>query len=260
MYDNYICCMSGQTWYQEWFDTEYYHTLYFHRDEKEARLFIEKLVDYLKPEPHSRMLDTGCGRGRHSKILASMGFYVTGIDLSPSSIQIAKQSETENLEFFIHDIRQPFRCNYYHYVFNFFTSFGYFKTQREHDDAMSTLAKALLPEGILVIDYLNVHYAENHMIFHETKKIENITYEITRWHDASHFYKKIKVTDSKKNFCKEYTEKVAKFSLGDFNDMLSYQGMQIREVFGNYALEPYHTQHSPRLILIASRRFKDDYS
>jgi hypothetical protein len=31
-------------------------------------------------------------------------------------------------------------------------------------------------------------------------------------------------------------ERVAKFSLGDFNDMLAYQGMQIEEVFGNYQL------------------------
>ena len=36
--------------------------------------------------------------------------------------------------------------------------------------------------------------------------------------------------------------------------MLSYQGLQVQEVFGNYQLEPYDTKNTPRLIIIATRK------
>ena len=66
-------------------------------------------------------------------------------------------------------MRLPFRINYYDYAFNFFTSFGYFNTQREHDNAIRTIAQSLKKKGCLVMDYLNVHYAEDHMI-HQSEK------------------------------------------------------------------------------------------
>ncbi|HEX7844517.1 MAG TPA: class I SAM-dependent methyltransferase, partial [Chitinophagaceae bacterium] len=139
--------MAGQDWYKDWFNSPFYHKLYFERDENEAETFIKQLIEHLSAKPGSRMLDIACGKGRHSKILASMGFEVVGIDISPNSIAVAKQFEKDNLSFFIHDMRLPFWSNYYHYAFNFFTSFGYFKTRREHDDAIRTIARSLQPCG-----------------------------------------------------------------------------------------------------------------
>jgi hypothetical protein len=51
----------------------------------------------------------------------------------------------------------------------------------------------------------------------------------------------------------EYTEKVAKFSLGDFTDMLAFQKMQVQEVFGDYQFNSYDVRKTPRLIVIASK-------
>ncbi|TMI68752.1 MAG: class I SAM-dependent methyltransferase, partial [Bacteroidetes bacterium] len=151
--------ISARAWYRDWFDSPFYHRLYFERDEQEAKEFIDKLIHFLQPPIGSRMLDVACGRGRHSRILAEMQFDVTGIDLSPNSIAYAKEFEKENLSFYQHDIRLPFWINYFDYAFNFFTSFGYFATRREHDDAMRSIGAALRPGGIFVIDYINVHYA-----------------------------------------------------------------------------------------------------
>ncbi|WP_462253162.1 hypothetical protein [Ferruginibacter sp.] len=50
-----------------------------------------------------------------------------------------------------------------------------------------------------------------------------------------------------------YTEKVAKFSLGDFTEMFAYQGMQIQEVFGDYNFANYDVRKTPRLIMIAKK-------
>jgi SAM-dependent methyltransferase len=245
--------MVTNTWYQDWFSSAFYHKLYFERDEQEAADFIGKLIAHLKPAPGSRMLDVACGKGRHSKILASHGFTVTGIDISYSSIAIAKASEKENLDFFVHDMRLPFYGNYFDYAFNFFTSFGYFKTRREHDDAIRTISRSLKPGGRFVIDYLNVHFAEEKLVANEQRQVEGTAYAIHRWDDDTHFYKKITITDASLKNPVTYIEKVAKFSLGDFTDMLSYQGMQVQEVFGDYDFNPYDTHKAPRLILVAEK-------
>ena len=41
--------METTPWFKEWFNSPYYHQLYFKRDEAEAAKFINKLIDYLKP-------------------------------------------------------------------------------------------------------------------------------------------------------------------------------------------------------------------
>ena len=243
-----------ETWFKDWFNSPYYHLLYFNRDDREAAAFIDKLINYLKPAPGSTMLDVACGKGRHSLQLADKGFDVTGIDLSEDSINEALQHETDTLHFYRHDMRLPFWINYFQYAFNFFTSFGYFNTRRENDDAIRTIAQAIRPNGTFVMDYLNVHYAEDHLIHQSEKTIDNVNFIITKWYDETHFYKKVIIEDEGLQEALVFTEKVAKFSLGDFTEMFAYQGLQIQEVFGDYNFSNYDTRKSPRLVMIAKKK------
>ena len=245
--------METHPWFKDWFNSPYYHQLYFNRDEKEAAAFIDKLIAHLQPPPSSYMLDVACGKGRHSIHLAEKGFDVTGIDLSEDSINEALQYEAGNLHFFMHDMRLPFYINYFDYAFNFFTSFGYFKTRREHDNAIRTIAQSLKPNGTFVMDYLNVHYSEDHLVHQFEKEIDGVNYYITKWFDETHFYKKIQVEDDALDEPLIYTEKVAKFSLGDFTEMFAYQGLQIQDVFGDYNFGGYDVKRSPRLVMIARK-------
>ncbi|MBV9986609.1 MAG: methyltransferase domain-containing protein [Chitinophagaceae bacterium] len=247
--------MPDKSWYRDWFNSHYYHLLYQHRDEEEALQFIDTLIRYLNPPPGSSMVDVACGKGRHSKVLADMGFDVTGIDLSAASIEEAKAFEDDHLHFFQHDMRLPFWINYFQYAFNFFTSFGYFRTRREHDNAIRTIAQSLVSKGLFVIDYLNVHYSEEGLERSSTTTVEDINFHITKWQDEEHFFKQIQVTDEANRTPKHlYTERVAKFSLGDFTDMLAYQDMQVQEVFGDYQLGRYDVRKSPRMIIIARKK------
>jgi SAM-dependent methyltransferase len=245
--------MENHPWFKDWFNSPYYHQLYFNRDEKEAAAFIDKLIEYLQPVPGARMLDVACGKGRHSIHLAEKGFDVTGIDLSEDSIREALQHERDTLHFYLHDMRLPFWINYFDAAFNFFTSFGYFKTRREHDNGIRTIAQSLKPDGLFVMDYLNVHYAEDNLVHRFEKEIDGVTYFITKWFDETHFYKKIQVEDEALLEPLVYTEKVAKFSLGDFTEMFAYQGLQIQEVFGDYNFAGYDVNKSPRLLMIAKK-------
>ena len=240
-------------WYKDWFDSPFYHKLYFNRDENEAQAFISRLLKHLQPSAGSNMLDVACGRGRHSRFLASKGYAVTGIDLSFRSIAYAKQFENDHLHFYQHDMRLPSWINYFDFAFNFFTSFGYFRTRREHDDAIRTIALSVKTGGVLLFDYLNVHYAEDHLVHNEEKELDGTGYEIHRWHDATHFYKRIIVRDPSLEQPVEHTEKVTKLLLGDFTDMLSFQKVQVEEVFGDYDLNAYDTRKTPRLIVLGRR-------
>jgi SAM-dependent methyltransferase len=240
-------------WFKDWFNSPYYHKLYFEGNDTQATGFIDILLNKLQPPASSYLLDAGCGRGKHSRYMAGKGFDVTGIDFSFDSIEEARKSESAHLHFFQHDMRLPFWINYFHYAFNLFTHFGYFRTEREHYNAVRTISQGLKDDGWLVMDYLNVHYAEDHLVHRSQKHVDDIGFYITKWFDETHFYKKIVIEDEKLQEPLVYQEKLAKFSLGDFTDMLAYHELQIQEVYGDYQLNAYDLHKSPRLIMIAKK-------
>ena len=239
-------------WYKQWFDSVFYHQLYSNRSEKEATAFIDALIDELTPASNSTMLDLGCGAGRHAKWLAAKGFDVTGLDLAASSIRSAKKYEKENLRFARHDMRDPFGKNRFDYVFNFFTSFGYFQNDEENHQVIRNIYQALKPGGLLVLDYLNVAWCEERLIAEEAKEIDGIVYHISRWTDERFFYKKISIENMPVGQA-EYIEQVAKFNVGDFDYLFERNGLQIKKVYGDYDLEEYNSRTSPRMILVAGK-------
>jgi SAM-dependent methyltransferase len=242
-----------KNWFQDWFNSPYYQLLYNNRDEKEAAAFIDKLLSYLHPAPKARMLDVACGRGRHAVHLAGKGYEVTGIDLSIESINAARKQENDHLSFFQHDMRLPFRVNYFDVVFNFFTSFGYFDTQRENDNALRTLKNALKPGGKLVLDYLNSVYVAEHLVAHEIKEKDEVVFDIHRALENKHFQKQIKILDKRQMRRLVYTESVNAFTKADFEAMFKKQGLQITEIFGDYHFNSFDEQRSPRLIIVATK-------
>ena len=75
--------------------------------------FIEKEIKYNKS---LRILDIGCGTGRHAIELTKRGYNVTGIDLSESMLQKAKENaekEQVKISFHKHDARNlPFNADF----------------------------------------------------------------------------------------------------------------------------------------------------
>jgi SAM-dependent methyltransferase len=244
---------NAQAWFKQWFDSSFYHQLYANRDEKEAAGFIDELINELQPATDSTMLDLGCGNGRHSKYLVSKGFEVAGIDLAASSIRQAKRWQTEKLHFYVHDMRVPFGKNSFDYVFNFFTSFGYFDDPSEDRKVVKNIHSALKPGGVLVMDYINSVYAEKKLVPAEVKDIDGIIYKITRWTTDTHFFKKIKIENIEMGEPVEHVERVKKFSVEQLKNLFDDCGLQLEKVYGNYSLDEYDLQTSPRLILLAKK-------
>jgi len=236
-------------WFKNWFDSHHYHRLYANRNETEAKNFIDNLLLKLSPAKDSLMIDVGCGAGRHCHYLASKGYKVTGIDTALSSIQQASKYRSLSLHFSQHDMREPFGNKCYDYVFNFFTSFGYFDSYHEHHEVIQNMATAVRASGTIVIDYLNVAYAEDRLVKEERKEIDGFAYYIKRWTDNTHFYKKIIIDDGfSQPF--EYVEKVAKFTISDFRYMFYSHYLKVSDIYGDYNLNNYHSKQSPRLVMI----------
>ncbi len=244
---------AEKSWFKDWFNSPYYHMLYSNRDEKEAAAFIDKLLAYLQPAKDAEMLDVACGKGRHAKYLADKGYFVTGIDLSTESINAAKKLENDHLSFFQHDMRLPFRVNFFDVVFNFFTSFGYFDTQRDNDNALRTLKNALKPGGKLVLDYLNSNYVADHLVSAEVKEKDQVVFDIRRELKDKKFLKEINILDQAKMRRLQYTESVNAFTKEDFVEMFAHQGLEITDIFGDYHFNSFDAQRSPRLVIIATK-------
>jgi SAM-dependent methyltransferase len=235
------------SWFKTWFNSPWYHLLYEHRDDQDAVQFLEALLIQLNPPAGCSMLDLGCGKGRHATYLNQKGFRVTGLDLSPESILYCRQLENESLSFFVHDMRNLFRTNDFDYVFNLFTSFGYFEREQEHGAAISNAALALKPGGTLVIDFLNCAYVEKNLVHEEVLTKGVIDFEITRYLENGYFIKDIRFKDQGKEH--HFQEKVAALDKSDFERFLTGAGMTVLNTFGTYKLEPWNALESPRLIL-----------
>lgn len=238
-------------WFAEWFDSPYYHLLYKNRDENEARRVLDRLLGALDLPPGVRVLDLACGKGRHARYLAEKGFDVTGLDISDASIAFARQFEHERLAFFRHDMRHPFRINYFDAVVNFFTSFGYFQHDRDHLLTLKNVAKNLRPGGFFLLDYFNAEWVRRQLVRRETKTVDGIAFDLHRSIRAGYVFKTIKFTTGGRHF--GYRERVRLFTLADFQSLFAAAGLELRATFGSYELGGYDPKTSKRLILIAQK-------
>ena len=134
--------MEDKDWFSDWFNTKYYHILYKNRNDDEAQIFMRNITSFLNLKKQTHILDLPCGKGRHAVYLNSLGYKVTGGDLSENSIEYAKQFENDSLLFRIKDMRQGFEYQY-DAIFNLFTSFGYFDTDEEDILVLKNMKNAL---------------------------------------------------------------------------------------------------------------------
>ena len=243
--------INPKSWFESWFGSYYYDLLYDNRDEKEADGFINKLLTHLNPEQGSTMLDLACGKGRFSKFLAQKGYFVTGLDIAEDNIKFARQLENENLSFFTHDMRLPFRVNYFDYIFNFFTSFGYFETYDEHIETIKNISSGLKQNGTFVLDFFNSQFVIDQLRPRDFFIKDKITFDINRKVEEGQIIKTILVDDNYEK--KTFQERVRAFSLADFKSMFTEAGLDVTMLFGDYDLNPYVPSTSPRLIIVARK-------
>lgn len=240
--------MKQKDWFTDWFNTAYYHTLYKDRNDTEAQLFMKNITTFLELPKMSTILDLPCGKGRHAVYLNSLGYKVTGLDLSENSIIAAKKFENDGLNFNVHDMRKPFK-NSYNAVFNLFTSFGYFEDDKEDLLILQNIKNGLTKNGVFVFDFLNASFVKENLVTNETKIVDGITFNIQREIENGFIKKHISFFADDKQHA--YTERVKYIDLEKMKSYLETVGFTIDNIFGNYTLDSFNEQTSKRLIIVA---------
>ena len=248
---------TNNEWFAKWFDTKEYHILYGDRDDNEAGELVERLHDKYGGKL-TTILDAGCGAGRHVLAWSKLGYSVKGFDLSPESIEIAKnKSRKQDLEaeFKILDMRALLAekewSGAFDLVTNLFTSFGYFENKEDHENVVRGFSHALCPGGLLVMDYLNVNYSKINMVPEETIEKGNHVFTIKRRLFDGYFQKSISYFDEKGGR-QTHIEQVRAWTSTELIELLLNFGLRVDNVYGDYELGE-HTDDSPRCILVATK-------
>lgn len=129
--------------------------------------FIESEV---KHDKSLKILDIGCGTGRHAIELAKRGYSVTGIDLSESQLTRAKEKAQEagvKAVFQKHDARKlTFDADYDLAIMLCEGGFSLMETDEMNFDILKNAAKALKNNGKLIFTALNGLFP----LFHSVKE------------------------------------------------------------------------------------------
>jgi 2-polyprenyl-3-methyl-5-hydroxy-6-metoxy-1,4-benzoquinol methylase len=117
-----------------------------------------------------KILDIGCGTGRHSIELTKRGYLITGIDLSYSQLQRASEKAAEQklqIDFQKQDARLlPFRNEFDLAIMLCEGSFPLMETDEMNFQILQSAAKALKPGGKFIFTTLNGLFP----LFHSVKE------------------------------------------------------------------------------------------
>jgi len=159
-----------KAWFRQWFG-ETYKRLYPHRDGSQAGAQARFVIRALPVTPEWRILDVGCGAGRHLAWLRAHGLpHCFGLDLSLSLLRDARAA---GLDVVRADMRRvPFRSASFDLVTSFFTSFGYFATFEEDVEALAQMVSLLKPGGHLFLDLINKRHLLKHLVPEDRRLVE----------------------------------------------------------------------------------------
>ncbi len=140
------------------FDADDY--LYFYREtltDERTEAEVRALVSLLELNTPMQILDLACGFGRHTNRLAALGHALTGLDLTPGFLDIARKDALErgvDVSYQQGDMRDITFENEFDRVMLLFTAFGYF-SDAENLQVLVNIRKALKPGGLLIFDMPN---------------------------------------------------------------------------------------------------------
>lgn len=250
-----------------WFDVAFddlYAELYSHRDDAEARTAIDWLGRTLPAvglgELRSRrVLDLGCGAGRHLRAMAGKGVEAIGIDRSLALLRRARVGLPASAALVAGDLRAlPFADRAFTGAISMFTSLGYFATESDHAAAFAEVGRTVQPGGFLLIDYLNAQAViadpgrdtRRELGDYEVKEERRVAAAGTRIEKQVTIWRR---PAADREPIKQYVESVALWSRAELESRVARAGFAVRSVTGSYAGGSFGPLAS-RLIVLCERR------
>lgn len=132
---------------------------------------VDFLVDLLQLPKGSRILDVGCGPGRHSLELARRGYHTVGVDISERFIEIAEgTAKAEGLpaEFHATDAKAiRFEETFDAAICLCEGAFGLAGSDEAHKQILDNMARALRPGGLMVLSAIQAYSAAQERDLHQ---------------------------------------------------------------------------------------------
>lgn len=233
-------------WYKEWFGTEDYARLYGHRDEGEARIWVEGLLERWRLEAGSQVLDMACGRGRHAHWFVRAGMKVTGIDISAESLVQARQ-RVPGARFVLHDIREPFADEGFDACCCLFTSMGYFDEPDDDARVFAAAFRALRPGGYFTVDFMNSSRVVANLVHEERLERAGVRFHIQRSFEDDMLVKRISATDDLGT--RRYMERVRALTPGTLEGMATGAGFLVEDRTDGPHQGTFSEEKSERIVL-----------
>lgn len=99
-----------------------------------------------------RLLDVACGTGLSFLPLLERGWRVTGCDLSPAMLEVARTKVGHDVELHIADMRDLPQLGEFDLIWSLNDSLNYLLSVEELHSALRSMARNLAPTGILLFD------------------------------------------------------------------------------------------------------------
>jgi ubiquinone/menaquinone biosynthesis C-methylase UbiE len=256
---------SGKTpWYVRAFSADY-SSRYKHRSDAMALRELPFLVDALNLPARPWVLDLCCGAGRHTRAMVEAldNGRVVGLDLSADLLHQAQRKRTQRKRriFIRGDMRRlPLATASFNGAVNLFTSFGYFKTHREHLNVLKEVARVLKPGGRFVIDFFNGEWVLPNLVPHSESEVKGTRTVQTRRYDrrSKRILKTIRI--SHKNAAtrrwkvvETLTESVRAYAANDLKDLLMLAGLKPLSLHGDLEGNRYTPDESPRCVWVSEK-------
>ena len=239
-------------WYRHGFG-ELYPVAYAHRSVEAAGPEVAFAAEQLNLQSGQRVLDLGCGHGRHLVHLAARGTKCVGLDYSAALLAHARETLAGAALLVRGDMRMPPFFKAFDAVVNFFTSFGYFLDPEENLAVVRGVANSLVSPGRFFIDYLHADHVAAHLVAQSTRASQGYEIREQRWIDpAACRVNKITTVTSHGKAVDEWSESVRLYSRDQFCELLRQGGLTVDQLFGDYSGGPLNAASS-RMIAVGHR-------
>jgi ubiquinone/menaquinone biosynthesis C-methylase UbiE len=235
----------------------WYAAVYPHRDAAEAEGVVRTLARSRSLEG-LRVLDLGCGTGRHLPPLARTGARPTGLDLSPALLAEASRLRADaggRWPLVRADFRcLPFRDRSFEGLTSFFTSFGYFGDEEDRR-GLREAARVLAPGGFHLLDFLNPETVAAHPT-PETERVQGEwrIREHRRVEGGRSIVKRITILPrSGGSPVADYEERVTLYRAAEIRALLGEARLNVVEEWGDYDGSRFEASRSPRHVFLSVR-------